>query len=264
MLKTIAKTTFKTLNYETIDRPIPAKILLTLADSKTSGEEFIGLSGSLYRQNLIFSEPRELRRDKNILELTVIFRDSKSFKNWNKNAEIQKFWKVKFDKLLASKPKTHKERNIIIEVDNINNCICDKSDFYILEGRSLQFINELTCSNCFGQISYSKVPLEIQLEDWQVKYQRVYANWLESNLFEKEAYKEQTDYKKGKLNLEGEKIRKQLSHYFKIPVYINYFVDQPDSNHPCLVCGQNGTDSGLKKPNKICKTCNTIFGYDNE
>ena len=68
------------------DKPIPAKILLTLADSKATGEEFIGLSGSLYRQNLIFSEPRELRRFKNILELTVIFRDNTSFKNWNKTS----------------------------------------------------------------------------------------------------------------------------------------------------------------------------------
>jgi hypothetical protein len=243
------------------DKPIPAKILLTLADNKATGEEFIGLLGTLYRQNLIFSEPRELRRNKNILELAVIFRDNSSYKNWIKNTEIKEFWHVKFDKLLAEKPKTLKERDVIIEVDNVKNCVCDKSDFYILQGRSLQFIDELTCSNCLGQISYSKVPLEIPLEDWQTKYERVYSNWLESGLFEKEAYKELTNYKKGKLNLEGEKIRKQLSDYFKIPVYISYFVEEPDDNHPCLVCGQKGSDSGLKRPNRICKTCNTIFGY---
>ena len=243
------------------DKPIPAKILLTLADSKATGEEFIGLSGSLYRQNLIFSEPRELRRDKSILELTVIFRDNNSFKNWRKNAEIKEFWQIKFDNLLSDKPKTIKERDVIIEVDNVKNCGCDNSDFYILQGRSLPFLDELTCSNCFGQISYSKVPFEVKLEDWQTKHERVYLNWLESGLFEKEAYKELTNYKKGKLNLEGEKIRKQLSDYFKLPVYISYFVEEPDDNHPCLVCGQKGSDSGLKRPNRICKTCNTIFGY---
>jgi hypothetical protein len=217
------------------DKPIPAKILLTLANNKATGEEFIGLSGSLFRQNLIFSEPRELRRDKNILELTVIFRDNNSFKNWNKNTEIKELWHIKFDKQLSEKPKTIKERDVIIEVDNVKNCGCDKSDFYILQGRSLQFIDELTCSNCLGQISYSKVPLEIHLEDWQTKYERVYSNWLESGLFEKEAYIELTNYKKGKLNLEGEKIRKQLSDFFKIPVYINYFIEEPDDNHPCLL-----------------------------
>lgn len=243
------------------DKPIPAKILLILADSRATGEEFIGLSVSLYRQNLIFSEPRELRRDKNILVLTVFFRDNNSFKNWRKNEEIKEFWQFKFDNLLSDKPKTIKERDVIIEVDNVKNCGCDNSDFYILQGRSLQFVDELTCSNCFGQISYSRVPLEIQLEDWQTKHQRVYLNWLESGLFEKEAYKELTNYKKGKLNLEGEKIRKQLSDYFKLPVYISYFVEEPDDNHPCLVCGQKGSDSGLKRPNRICKTCNTIFGY---
>ena len=244
-----------------IDRPIPAKILLTLADNKATGEEFIGLSGSLYRQNLIFSLPRELRRDKNILELTVIFRDKTSFKKWFMNAEIKEVWQVKFDSLLSEKPKTLKERNVIIEVDKVKNCICDKSDFYILQGRSLQFVDELTCGNCLGQISYSKVPLEIPIEDWQTKHERVYLNWLESELFEKEAYKELVNYKKGKLNLEGEKIRKQLTVYFKIPVYISYFVEEPDNNHPCLVCGQEGSDSGLKRPDKICRTCNTIFGY---
>jgi len=244
-----------------IDRPIPAKILLTLADNKATGEEFIGLSGSLYRQNLIFSLPRELRRDKNILELTVIFRDKTSFKKWFMNAEIKEVWQVKFDSLLSEKPKTLKERYVIIEVDKVKNCICDKSDFYILQGRSLQFVDELTCGNCLGQISYSKVPLEIPIEDWQTKHERVYLNWLESELFEKEAYKELVNYKKGKLNLEGEKIRKQLTVYFKIPVYISYFVEEPDNNHPCLVCGQEGSDSGLKRPDKICRTCNTIFGY---
>ena len=243
------------------DKPIPAKILLTLADNKATGEDFIGLSGSLYRQNLIFAEPRELRRDKKTLELTVIFRDNISFKNWNKNAEIKEFWKVKFDKLLVKQPKTTKGRDVIIEVDNVKNCVCEKSDFYILQGRSLQFTDELTCSNCFGQISYSKVPLEIQLEDWQTKHERVYSNWLESGLFEKEAYKELTNYKKGKLNLTGEKIRQQLSDHFKIPVYISYFIEQPDDNHPCVVCGQKGSDSGLKRPKRICKTCKTIFGY---
>ncbi|MFC5625828.1 DUF2310 family Zn-ribbon-containing protein [Algoriphagus winogradskyi] len=243
------------------DKPFPAKILLTLVDSKSTGEEFIGLSATLYRQNLIFPKPRELRREKNILELIVIFRDNYSFKNWNKNIEVKEFWYTKFVKLLSEKPKTLKERDVIIEVDNVTNCGCDKSDFYILKGRSLQFIDELTCSNCFGQISYSRIPLEIQLEDWQTKHERIYSSWLESGLFEKEAYKELTNYKKGKLNLEGEKIRKQLSDYFKLPVYISYFVEEPDDNHTCLVCGQKGFDSGLKRPNKICKTCNTIFDY---
>ena len=244
-----------------IDKPIPAKILLTLADNKLTGEDFIGLSGSLYRQNLIFSEPRELRRNKNVLELIVIFRDLVSYKNWTKNAEIKEYWTSKFDKFLIENPKTIKERDIIIEVDNIENCICNNSDFYILQGRSLQFTDELICNKCLGQVSFSKVPLEIKLEDWQTKYERVYLNWLESGLFEKEAFKELTNYKKGKLNLEGEKIRQQLSDYFKIPVYISYFVEQPDENHPCLVCGEQGTKSGIKKPNRICKTCNTIFGY---
>lgn len=243
------------------DKPIPARILLTLADKKATGEEFIGLSGSLYRQNLIFAEPRELRRNKNILELIVIFRDNISFKNWTKNKEIKRFWLLKFDKFLAGQPITVKERDVIIDSDHVNNCVCKRSDFYILQGRSLQFVDELSCNNCFGQVSYSKIPLEIKIEDWQTKHERVYSNWLESGLFEKEAYKELTNYKKGKLNLEGEKIRKQLSDYFKLPVYISYFVEDLDNNHPCLVCGRKGSDSGLKRPNKICKTCNTIFGY---
>lgn len=246
------------------DKPIPAKILLTLADNKLTGEDFIGLSNTLYRQNLIFSEPRELRRNENVLELTIIFRDLFSYRHWSKNAEIKEYWTSKFDKLLAGKPKTIKEMDIIVEVDNVQNCTCDKSDFYILQGRSLQFTDELICNNCLGQVPYSKIPLEIKLEDWQTKHERVYLNWLESRLFEKEAYKELTNYKKGKLNLAGEKIRQQLSDFFKIPVYISYFVEQPDDNHPCLICGQQGTKSGLKKPNRICKSCNTIFGYDTE
>ena len=241
------------------DKPIPAKIILRLDNNKATGEDFIGISGSLYRQNLIFSEPRNLRRNKDILELTVVFRDSISFKNWINNTEIKEYWNVKFNKLLVNNPKTIKERDVIIELDKVKNCTCDNTDFYILQGRTLKFTDELTCNKCFGQFSYSKVPLEISLEDWQTKHERVYLNWLESSLFENEALKELTNYKKGKLNLEGEKIRKQLTDFFKIPVYISYFIEEPDDNHPCLVCGKQGSDSGLKRPNKICKTCNTIF-----
>lgn len=245
------------------DRPVPAKIILSLSDNKATGEEFIGLSGSLYRQNLIFSEPRELRRAKNILELTVIFRDYYSFKNWIRNSEVKEHWHARFERLLSEKPKTLKERDVIIEVDKVKNCICAKSDFYILEGRSHKFVNELTCANCFGQISYSKIPLDIQIEDWQTKYERVYRNWLENGLFENEAYIELTNYKKGKLNLQGEKIRKQLSDYFKLPVYLGYFVEEPANGHSCLVCGQKGSDSGLKRPSRICKKCSTIFDFRN-
>lgn len=243
------------------DKPIPAKILLTLFDSKATGEEFIGLSGSLYRQNLIFSEPRDLRRNKNILTLIVVFRDKASFKNWIKNAEIKELWLEKFDKLLTEKPKTIKETDVVIDIDNINNCVCQKSDFYILKGRSLQFADELICNNCFGQIPYSKVPLEIKIEDWQTKHERVYSNWLESGLFEKEAFNELTNYKNGKLNLQGEKIRKKLSTFFKIPVYISYFIEEPDGNHTCLLCEQKGSKSRLKQLESICKTCNTIFNF---
>jgi len=243
------------------DKPIPAKILLSLANNKLTGEEFIGLSGTLYRQNLIYSEPIELRRNKNILELTVIFQDTKSFNNWTSNKQIIEQWSVKFDKLLSVNPKTIKEKDVIIEVDNIMNCNCNKSGFYILKGRSFQLTNELICNNCLGNVPYSRIPLEIKIEDWQRHYQRFYMNWLDSGLFEKEAFKELSNYKKGKLNLEGEKIRQQLADYFKAPVYISYFAEQPDDQHSCVICGQPGIKSGLIRPKRICKNCNTIFGY---
>jgi ribosomal protein S27AE len=244
-----------------IDRPIPAKIIFPLANKKTKGDDFISLATSLYRQHLIFLEPRELRINKDVLELTVTFRDIHSFKNWMHNTFIKEMYTKTFSKFLTAKPKTFREKNVIIEMDDIRNCTCKKSDFYILYGRYAQFGGELICSNCRGEISYSKIPLEIELEDWQTKYERVYSNWLESGLFEKEAAKELTNYRKGKLNLEGEKIRKQLSDFFKIPVYRYYFVEDEyeNKNHSCPICGAEGSDSGVKKLKKICKTCNTIF-----
>jgi len=243
-----------------IDKPIPAKIVLTLSDKKLTGEDFIELSGMLYRENLIYSEPRELRKKLNVLELTVIFRDNNSFKNWHKNTEIKEFWSAKFDKMLTGRPKTLKERDVIIEADNVCNCVCEKSEFYILQGRAFEFYNELLCGNCLENISYSKVPLDIKIEEWQTKHERVYSNWLESGLFEKEAFKELTNYKNGKLNKEGENIRKQLSEFFKIPVYINYFIEDSKNHNFCKICGQKGS-SILNGHMKYCKTCNTIFGF---
>lgn len=241
------------------DKPVPAKIYLTLSNKKAKGEEFITLSGMLYAQNLIFPEPRELRRKKNILELTVIFRDRKSFKNWEKNEMIQTYWQDKFERLLKGKLKTVQEKDVILEVDNVCNCTCKQSDFYIIQGRTLLFMDELTCNRCFKQVSYAKIPLEIKIEEWQNNHERVYGNWLDSGLFEAEALSELTAYKEGKLNVEGEKIRKQLSDFFKIPVYIYFFEDEPRKQTACIVCGKKGVDSGLKSPNKLCKKCCIAF-----
>ena len=71
------------------DRPIPAKIILTLKDENYNGESFISLSGSLYHQRLIYGEPRELRRNSNKLELTVIFLDRNSFENWLESEVVE-------------------------------------------------------------------------------------------------------------------------------------------------------------------------------
>ncbi len=241
-----------------IDKPIPAKILFHLINSKVTGEEFIGLSNSLYRQNLIFSEPQILRRNKKTIELTVVFRDSMSYNNWFNNSEIKLYWN-KINKLLINKPKTIKETDIIIELDNVRNCTCNNSDFYILQGRSFQFVGELTCNKCFGEIPYSKIPLSIKLEDWQRKHERVYLNWIESSLFEQEALDELINYNNGKLNIEGEKIRKQLSDFFKLPIYLNLFIEEPTDNQQCPICNNIGNNSKLKTLKHICENCNTIF-----
>ncbi len=74
------------------DRPIPAKIILTLKEANYSGESFISLSGSLYQQRLIYIEPRELRKNANKLELTVIFLDRNSYENWLGNEFIKEYY----------------------------------------------------------------------------------------------------------------------------------------------------------------------------
>lgn len=240
-------------------KPIAAKIHLSLKDPNEPGDVFLSLSGTLYQQNLIYAEPRELRRSTDTLELSVSFRDSNSFDHWLSHDAIQMYWADKFKALLAHPPSTFAERDVILEVDKVENCRCEESNFYILQGRSLQFVDELTCGNCLKQISYSDIPLEIKLEEWQTYYQRFYMNWLESGLFEKAAYDELTNYKAGKLNLEGERIRSELSHHFKAPVYMLYFVDEPKENQRCPLCAEPGMDSGFGKPSKICKECQTIF-----
>ncbi len=241
------------------DKPVAAKISLNLLNVQDSGEDFIGLSGTLYQQNLIYSEPRELRRTKESLELSVIFRDRDSFENWFLHSKVREYWGEKFENWLVKTPETLEEMDVIIEADRVENCECNTSDFYILQGRSLQFTDELTCGSCLKQVPYSRIPLDIKIEEWQNYHQRFYLNWLDSGIFEHDAYSELTNYSEGKLNKEGERIRAELSNHFKAPVYLSYFVEEPDSNHPCLICGEKGSDSGLKRPSKICKTCNTIF-----
>lgn len=246
-----------------IDKPVPAKILLSLKNKDESGERFISLSTSLYHQRLIYREPRELRKIGDKLELTVIFTERKSFKDWLRNEFIEKYCQKDFDELLKEPPVTIEEKDVIIEVDNVYNCSCEQTNFYFLKGRALQFSDELTCGNCLGQIPYSRIPLTIKIENWQTLYRRVYLNWLDSGIFEASSLRHLTNYNNGILNKEGEKIRKQLADFFGKPVYIEYFTDQPGENQTCVRCGCIGEKSGLKRPNRICKKCNTAFDHSN-
>jgi len=243
------------------DKPVASKIILTLADEDATGEEFIGLSTTLYQQNLIYSEPRELRKKEGKLELSVIFQDISSFNNWKSNPEVIAYFSPRFNAFLTEELKTVQELDVIIELDNVVNCTCDKPGFYILNGRSMPFSDELMCGICVGNIPYSRIPLDIKIENWQKHHQRIYLNWLESSFFEKEALKELTSYRKGKLNIEGEKIRKQLAAFFGYPVYLKFFVENPDENNTCLICNGPGEVSGLKRPRKICKNCNIAFCF---
>lgn len=243
------------------DKPIPAKIILTLRDEGYSGETFISLSTSLYQQRLIYGEPRELRKNGDKLELTVIFLDRKSFENWLGNEFIQEYCQKDFDNYLSEKPQTIEETNVIIEVDDVFNCSCNEAEFYLLKGRTYQFIGELVCGNCLGNVPYSRIPLLIEIDEWQSHYERVYGNWMEGGIFEGSALRQLTNYKKGILNKEGEKIRKELADFFKKPVYHEYFIEEPDENKTCVICGGKGTKSGLRRPKRICKKCNTAFDY---
>ena len=244
-----------------IDKPISAKIKMSLLDVDYDGERFISLSTALYHQRLICGEPRELRKVNGNLELTVIFLDINSYENWLNHSNIIKNWNEVFNNFLTEKPNTFQEKNVIVEIDKIFNCFCKTSDFYLLQGRSLQFTNELTCGNCLGNVPYSRIPLSIKIENWQNHYQRVYLNWLESSFLESSAKRQLLNYKNGKLNLEGEKIRKQLSDFLRKPVYFKFFSAEPDIQLTCIICGAKGTQSGLKSPSKICKKCNTAFDY---
>lgn len=51
-----------------------------------------------------------------------------------------------------------------------------------------------------------------------------YRNRCDSGIFEQDALKELTNYKEGKLNREGERIRAELSKYFKLPVVTEYIL----------------------------------------
>ncbi len=246
-----------------IDKPIAAKILLTLSDKKSSGEEFISLSGHLYHCGLIYGEPRELRKNKNTLELIFTFTDTYAYKNWLKADLVKKYWLEKFEVLLSDLPKTIAEKDVIIEVDNVTNCSCKDSEikFYLLDGRRYGFIGSLTCGYCLGLTPNHKIPENIKLENWLSLHENVYSIWLNSGVLEKWALKELSNYKKGKLNLEGEKIRKELSEFFKKPVYISYFGEDDQVDILCLICGSTGENSGLRKPNKICNNCFIAFDY---
>lgn len=241
------------------NKPIAAKIILELNDLNKDSELFLSFSTTLYSQNLIYSTPRELRKKEKSLELSIIFRDKKSFDTWITHREIIKYWQPKFDALLSKPIITLEEKNVIIDLDKVRNCNCQQPAFYVLQGRSLQFVEELTCGSCLGQVSYATIPLKIKIEDWQTKYQRFYLNWLESSFLEEEALAELTNYTKGKLNLEGEKIRQQLATYLELPVYIKCFSAEENLAKKCLICKGEGEAFSLKTSALICKKCATIF-----
>lgn len=234
---------------------------MSLIDKNDDGERFISLSGDLYHQRLIYGEPRELRKVNGNLELTVIFLDKNSFEKWLDNTKIIENWNEIFSVFLRKEPKTLQEPNVIIEIDKVQNCSCKNSKFYFLQGRTFQFISELICGDCLDNVPYSRIPLSIEIENWQKQYQRIYLNWLDSSFLENSAKRQLLNYKNGKLNIEGEKIRKQLADFLESPVYLKFFTENPDEQLTCIICGLKGIKSGLRSPKKICKNCNTAFDY---
>lgn len=248
-------------NLKEQDRPIPAKIILTLKDENSDCEKLIGFSGTLCQERLIWNQPNEVRIKKNKLEFIVVFADVKSFETWLENEFIKKFYEKYFDEFLTEKPVTLQERDVYLELDKVFNCICENSPFYLFYGRRYGFTDELNCGNCLGNIPYSRIPHSIKIEQWQRNHERVFKNWLDSGILEGSAKQQLTNYKKGILNKEGERIRKELTDFFNKPVYIDYFVEEPDINRTCLICGSRGEKSGLNKPSRICKKCNTAFDY---
>jgi hypothetical protein len=244
-----------------IDKPRPAKIILTLKDGKTTGEQFISLSTILYQQNLIYDEPRELRRVGDNLELILTFRDNKSSKDWKQNKTIKKYYDEKFKALINGQPKTKLQRDVILEVDKVRLCDCKKSSCYFLQGRSLGiYDNELNCGDCLGQVSYSTLPIDIEIENWQRHHRRTYLNYIESDFLEKKALKELMNHDKGVLNKEGQKVRRQLATFFKKPVYYLYFATDESPDSLCPICKTKGKLTGHGRPYKICKKCDSAFG----
>lgn len=243
------------------DKPRPAKIILTLKDSKSTGEHFISLSTTLYQENLIYEGPRELRRVGDNLELLVTFRDTKSSKNWRRNKSIEKYHSEKFKALIKGQPKTKLQKDVILEVDKVRLCDCENSSYYLLQGRALGiYDNELNCGDCLGQISYSTIPSNIEIEEWQRHHGRTYLNYLESSFFETNALKELTNYDKGILNKKGQEVRRQLADHLKKRVYYMYFTTDESTDTLCPVCKTKGQLTGHGRPYRICKKCNSAFG----
>jgi hypothetical protein len=243
------------------DKPRPARIILTLKDSKSTGEQFISLSTTLYQENLIYEGPRELRRVGDNLELLVTFRDNKSSKDWRKNKSIEKYYSERFKTLIKGQPKTKLQKDVILEVDKVRLCDCKKSSYYLLQGRALGiYDNELNCGDCLGQISYSTLPRNIEIENWQRHHGRTYLNYLESDFFESKALKELKNHDKGILNKEGQKIRRQLANHLKKRVYYMYFTTDESTDTLCPICKTKGQLTGHGRPYRICKKCDSAFG----
>lgn len=245
------------------DKPTPAKIIFNLNDSSKKGEEFIGLTSSLYNASLIYDSPRVMRLEGTTLELSVTFLDHNSFKNWQKNSMIKKYWEPEFLTLLTRKPETVVQNDVLLENMEVKLCICVKSNYYFLQGRRFGiFDTELTCGTCLGQVPYSKIPTEIGIESWQRQHGRIYMNYFESSFLEKSSLSMLTNYKNGKLAIEGLMIREKLSLFLNRPVYYHYFNPNENINAVCPICKGNGNKTGLCRPSRICKKCNSAFGIN--
>jgi hypothetical protein len=149
----------------------------------------------------------------------------------------------------------------MLEVDKVRLCNCKKPNYYFLKGRTFGiFDNELNCGDCLGQISYSTLPVDIEIENWQRHHGRTFLNYFESDFFEAKALKELKNYGKGILNKEGEKIRKQLAGCLRKPVYYMFFTPDESPDSLCPICTAKGQLTGHSRPYKICRKCYSAFG----
>lgn len=246
-----------------VDRPVAARIRVRIKDPTKPIEELDLLPTALREAGLIRREPRLTRwaaDEPGVIEFTVMFVDGEAARTWERHPHVRKYLDEETRRLMRGRPRTVRERDYWVKVDDDRVCPCARSPWFMLQGPPIWRDEVLWCGECGLAVPNRRVP-EPGAGGWAEVYRHIYEIWLASGVYEMWAERELSDLG-SELNRAGRRLAREYARETGVPVYYELFFPEPGLHPVCVNCGRATREVEGWPTWRACQRCRLMFRHD--